>query len=418
MGIDFSNIGRRVATQVATNAFQKVAGNVKGTIFGGKSGSDTSEQNKLNRNQVDVKTHQFPLDIMSDPGLGNHGHYIMFFINEQQSAKLRFGGERAKDSGVNMRKALGEKRSPEFITPTRVNQITGKSEPKKKRNTNALNNSVIEIGNSGAGIRAIGNDFDKIMSGGVTNKGALINDTPIISLAQPATHRLDTAIALYMPQSLSVNYGSRYVDTEISPLGAAVGQVAAGLVGGEVRSFTDAIKAAGADRFKEEVERRAILAGLGLADLVGATGAREALEITRGEVITQRMELAFKNVNRRNFTYNFKMIPKNEKEAEEIRKIIYAFKFNMLPEMSKGRKGITMSFPNTFDIEYKFMQKDNDYLHRVSTCVLENMTVTYGGDRFRTFAPKGDGAPVVETTINLAFKELELITRERIEEGF
>ena len=416
--VDFSNIGRRVATQVATNAFQKVAGNIKGTIFGGKSGSDTSDTNKLNRNQVDVKTHQFPLDIMSDPGLGNHGHYIMFFINEQETAKLRFGGERAKDSGVNMRKALGEKRSPEFITPTRVNQITGKSEPKKKRNTDALNNSVIEIGNSGAGIQAIGNaGFDAIMGGGITNKGALIDDNPIVSVSRPATHRLDTAIALYMPQSLSVNYGSRYVDTEISPLGAAVGQVAEGLVSGEVQSFTDAVKVAG-DKVPAALKTKLQQAGLSFADLIGATGAREAFEISRGEVITQRMELAFKNVNRRNFTYNFKMIPKNEKEAEEIRKIIYAFKFNMLPEMSTGRKGVTMTFPNTFDIEYKFMQRDNDYLHRVSTCVLENMTVTYGGDRFRTFAPKGDGAPVVETTINLAFKELELITRERIEEGF
>ena len=414
--VDFSSIGRRVATQVATNAFQKVAGNIKGTIFGNKKGSDSSDTNSLNRNQVDVKTHQFPLDIMSDPGLGNHGHYIMFFINEQKSAKLRFGGERAKSGDKHMRKAIGERRGPEFITPLRVNPITGKSEPKKKRNTEALS-SVIEIGSSAAGIQAIGNDFNKIMGGGVTNKGELINDTPIVSLERPATHRLDTAIALYMPQSLSVNYGSRYVDTEISPLGAAVGTVAEGLVGGEIRSFSDAVKVGGG-KLSEELEKRLIAAGLSFADLVGATGAREAFEITRGEVITQRMELAFKNINRRNFTYNFKMIPKNEKEAEEIRKIIYAFKFNMLPEMSKGRKGVTMTFPNTFDIEYKFMQKDNDYLHRVSTCVLENMTVTYGGDRFRTFAPKGDGAPVVETTINLAFKELELITRERVEEGF
>ena len=414
--VDFSSIGRRVATQVATNAFQKVAGNIKGTIFGGKKGSDSSDTNSLNRNQVDVKTHQFPLDIMSDPGLGNHGHYIMFFINEQESAKLRFGGERAKSGDKHMRKALGERRAPEFITPTRVNQATGKSEPKKKRNTEALS-SVIEIGSSAAGIQAIGNDFNKIMGGGITNKGELINDTPVVSLERPATHRLDTAIALYMPQSLSVNYGSRYVDTEISPLGAFVGQVAEGLVSNEIRSFSDAVKIGGG-KLSEELEKRLIASGLTLADLVGATGAREAFEISRGEVITQRMELAFKNVNRRNFTYNFKMIPKNEKEAEEIRKIIYAFKFNMLPEMSKGRKGVTMTFPNTFDIEYKFMQKDNDYLHRVSTCVLENMTVTYGGDRFRTFAPKGDGAPVVETTINLAFKELELITRERIEEGF
>ena len=413
--VDFSNIGRRVATQIATNAFQKVAGNIKGTIFGGKSGSDTSEANKLNRNQVDVKTFQFPLDIMSDPGLGNHGHYIMFFINEQENAKLRFTGATAKESGIN--KAIKERRPPEFINKLKANLITGKSEVNKKRNTNALNDSIIEIGNSGAGIRAIGSDFNKIMAGGITSKGKLINDTPIVSVDRPATHRLDTAIALYMPQSLSVNYGSRYVDTEISPLGAAVGQVAEGLVSGEVQSFTDAVKVAG-DKVPAALKTKLQQAGLSFADLIGATGAREAFEISRAEVITQRMELAFKNVNRRNFTYNFKMIPKNEKEAEEIRKIIYAFKFNMLPEMTTGRKGVTMSFPNTFDIEYKFLQRDNDYLHKVSTCVLENMTVTYGGDRFRTFAPKGDGAPVVETTINLAFKELELITRERIEEGF
>ena len=415
--VDFSSIGRRVATQVATNAFQKVAGNIKGTIFGGKKGSDSSDTNSLNRNQVDVKTHQFPLDIMSDPGLGNHGHYIMFFINEQETARLRFAGERAKSGDKHMRKALGETRRPEFITPLRVNQATGKSEPKRKRNTEAIN-SLIDTGTVGANAAQQLN-FLKMGGGtlGLAGQGDLINDTPIVSLDRPATHRLDTAIALYMPQSLSVNYGSRYVDTEISPLGAAVGTVAEGLVGGEIRSFTDAVKVGGG-KLSEELEKRLIAAGLSFADLVGATGAREAFEISRGEVITQRMELAFKNVNRRNFTYNFKMIPKNEKEAEEIRKIIYAFKFNMLPEMSKGRKGVTMTFPNTFDIEYKFMQKDNDYLHRVSTCVLENMTVTYGGDRFRTFAPKGDGAPVVETTINLAFKELELITRERVEEGF
>ena len=119
------------------------------------------------------------------------------------------------------------------------------------------------------------------------------------------------------------------------------------------------------------------------------------------------------------FTYNFKMIPKSKEEADEIRKIIYAFKFNMLPEMVNGRASSTMSFPNTFDIEYRYQNTDNDYLHRVSTCVLENMTVAYGGDRFKTFeGVEGEGAPVVETSINLTFKELELITRERIAEGY
>ena len=168
----------------------------------------------------------------------------------------------------------------------------------------------------------------------------------------------------------------------------------------------------------QEAKRRVITTALQLGDAVGLTGAREAFEINRAEVVADRMELAFKNVNRRNFQYSFKMIPKNEKEADEIRKIIYAFKFNMLPEMTSGRAGNTMGFPNTFDIEYRFLGKDNDYISRVSTCVLETMTVSYGGDRFKTFAPRDDGAPVVETSLTLSFKELELITRERVAEGY
>ena len=49
----------------------------------------------------------------------------------------------------------------------------------------------------------------------------------------------------------------------------------------------------------------------------------------------------------------------------------------------------------------------------------ETMTVTYGGDRYKTFKPHNtEGAPVVETVINLNFKELEIITRERALEGY
>ena len=46
------------------------------------------------------------------------------------------------------------------------------------------------------------------------------------------------------------------------------------------------------------------------------------------------------------------------------------------------------------------------------------MSVSYGGDRYKTFDPTEDGAPPVETSITLAFKEMELITRDRVHEGF
>ena len=91
----------------------------------------------------------------------------------------------------------------------------------------------------------------------------------------------------------------------------------------------------------------------------------------------------------------------------------------MLPELIGGRDRDTMRVPNTFNIQYMYKGKENDYVHRVSECFLDNVSVTYGGDRYKTFEPHADdGAPPVETTMTLAFKEIEIITRERIFEGY
>ena len=46
------------------------------------------------------------------------------------------------------------------------------------------------------------------------------------------------------------------------------------------------------------------------------------------------------------------------------------------------------------------------------------MDVSYGGERVAFFRPNAEGAPPVQTSITLNFKELEVITRERIAAGF
>jgi hypothetical protein len=56
----------------------------------------------------------------------------------------------------------------------------------------------------------------------------------------------------------------------------------------------------------------------------------------------------------------------------------------------------------------------NENLHKISTCVLESMNVTYGGDRYKTYE---EGVPV-ETSISLQFKEMDLITAQEAEDGF
>ena len=71
-----------------------------------------------------------------------------------------------------------------------------------------------------------------------------------------------------------------------------------------------------------------------------------------------------------------------------------------------------------FLIQYMYLQNSNHFLHHISTCVLENMNVSYGGEKYKTLEAIDDGAPPVETQITLNFKEMELITRERVHEGF
>ena len=414
--VDFSSIGRRVATQVVNNGLQKVAGNVKGLLSGGKKGADSSDFRDLNTQGSDTKTFQFPLDVTQGPGLGNHGHYIMFFINEQKHAKLRFSGGVAQKNGEDLISESIERGIPAYINEmvSDVKSGTEKSVVSKVANTSAYFGGGLNTDLSNLSSYQSVNPLMGDIAQGLTPTQT--EGDKVISIKRPATKRLDTAIALYMPNAINVTYGSRYLDTEISPLGAAAGDIGVDILEGR-GSFKGALEKL-QEKLPQEAKRRVITRALQLGDAVGLTGAREAFEINRAEVVADRMELAFKNINRRNFQYSFKMIPKNEKEADEIRKIIYAFKFNMLPEMTSGRAGNTMGFPNTFDIEYRFLGKDNDYISRVSTCVLETMTVSYGGDRFKTFAPRDDGAPVVETSLTLSFKELELITRERVAEGY
>ena len=64
--VDFSSIGRRVATQAVNNGLQKVAGNLPGLLGFGQNGrGDSSDTNVLNQPKVDTKMCQFPIDVTS-----------------------------------------------------------------------------------------------------------------------------------------------------------------------------------------------------------------------------------------------------------------------------------------------------------------------------------------------------------------
>ena len=218
---------------------------------------------------------------------------------------------------------------------------------------------------------------------------------------------------MYMPPTVKTSYKSEYTDTTVGAFsGKAIDAI------NSLKQGADVTDPAVKEKLTSAVTGGAEAAVRGVARELGG-GIVEQMEMQKGEIVSDRMELAFKGISKREFTYDFKMMPRSKEEADEIAEIIYAFKFHMLPELGDGDKtGRNLKVPSTFDIQYMYINQENNYLHKISTCYLSSMDVSYGGSKYVTYDGNADGAPPVETNITLMFKEIELITRERVEEGF
>mgnify|MGYP003677918143 CR=1 FL=1 len=423
MALDFV---KGQAVSIGNRVFKKVAGNLPGLLGITKGrGGDTSDFAGITATKYNTKNYSFPIDVEGPPGVGNHGHYIMFMINEQEGAELKFG-EREKSKGKetlveemasrNIPKVVKELKSPAQYAQT---NITGEK-VKVKEAQFGLRANTNSIGKYG--LNTDSSNQDKLQSANYQTynkqtkiKASMSKEAQAIHVERAATTRMKTAIALFMPASVQVQYGANYTDTEIGSMaerGAnAIKAFYEGDAGKGIRTILDA------DKTLLENAGQFLLAGIG--NIPGFGGAKELESMKKGRIISNRMELAFKGINKRSFQYTFKMMPRNKKESDEIKKIVHAFKFNMLPEFEgSDLKGRSFIVPNTFDIEYMYNGKQNQFLHKISTCVLESMDVTYGGDRYKTYTATAEGAPPQETTIALNFKEMEMITRERVEDGF
>ena len=411
MALDtLKRIGKSGAVGLLGKNLRRVAGNVGAVIRGDIGGPDSSTSAPINRTKQSTKMLSFPIDVGADPGIGNNGHYVMFFINEQQDLKLSFGDETEKPEGaMNMAKALQQKGIPavQKMFDSKLGSFVQKAIP------NLLSNNIL------SGFTDIIGNLKTDVTGRIKHN-PIIRDTRIedkkasIGIERAPTTRLDTAISMYMPASVSVSYGADYVDT---PIGVGTSELSkAGNVDLQSDAGRETIKS-GLKNVGAAVKREGIDS---LGKIPGLSGIREVAEMRDGVIFADRMELAFKGIGKRQFSFDFKMMPRSQAEADEIRDIIYAFKFNMMPEYVGTTKGNQMKVPNTFDIQYMYQNAENNYLNKISKCFLKDMTVTYGGDRYKTFDQSSTdaGAPPVETSIKLEFREIEMISRERIAEGF
>ena len=258
-------------------------------------------------------------------------------------------------------------------------------------------------------INAQENSAITFSDGAVASSGAgTASEATTLTVTRAPTKRLAQSIALYMPAQISVGHTAKYGEAEMGFAMAGISGLLRGLDDKGTSGF-DTVKSL-AKEAKNAGGRQATIAGLGALDTI-ATGSADAYEISTGTLTNNRMELKFEGIERRDFSFSFRMLPTSPEEAQTIEDIVTAFRFHSMPEFEGGAiKGRTMIVPSTFDIEYR----PNIHLHKISTSVLESVEVQYGGERTQFFT---DDHPV-ETQLTLKFKELEIITKERILEGY
>ena len=409
------NILKSTAQGILGKNLRRVAGGFA-NLIGGPNRTDSADFN--NRTKQATNMLSFPIDIGEDASAGNHGHYMMFFINEQTNSTLKFDNIRddiGKLTGQDNLFKEAKKRGFGLIERV-TSSVTGKIFEKTTDPSEAYMSYFFKP--DGTSTEAASKIINNRLATGDINNGIVNtrqNKEQTISIERRPTRRLDSVITMFMPADVKVSYKANYTDTSIGSLTQAASQIIGeyvnqGSVSGDTiqKNAGDVFKAVGIDGIVNL-----------LSNVPSLGGAREALEMGMGAIVADRMEMAFKGIDKRKFSYTFKMLPRSEKEANEVKRIIDMFKFHMLPEMlDRNTRGRLMSYPSTFDIKYMYMGNDNTYLNKVSECYLESMDVDYGGDRYKTHEGNANGAPPVETTITLQFGEIELITRERAEQGF
>jgi hypothetical protein len=232
---------------------------------------------------------------------------------------------------------------------------------------------------------------------------------------------LKTAIALYLNNKPSVAYSANWQDTELGVIGGAP-EIASNLKnvitgvegntsfdGGRIDAAKNALAGMGG-----------AVAAIGVKNLndsvLGKFGdAAGLVSAATGRAVNPYKAQLFKSMGFRTFSFDYVFLPKNEAELKQIQNIIKTFRKYMHP--NTGREQFFLSYPAEFNIEYHYRENGrNTYLPQISSCALTNLKIEYGGSDFVTF--KGtDGAPA-EISLSLSFTELEVLTAERVEQGF
>ena len=336
----------------------------------------------------------YPANLMS-PEYG--GNYVVFYVNEAFDPKL------VKDStDVNGQKVETLKDSD---LPPRDRGDLIAMKLSKTQLVAAYGVGAIGVG---AALGAITGGLAGAIKGGSVGVVPTVGVGIAASQAASATRsqrRLKTAIALHTPNQLQIRYGMQWSEEDTSAL--AMGSQAIGIAGDIIKALSNGNK--NSDLQSAGPAAAAIATNLALTKAPGAAGVSAAT----GLAANPKKEQLFKGVDYRTFTFEYQFFPRDSTEAQNVLRIIKEFKYHMHPEFKDASNFVYM-YPSEFDIFYYANGRENLNLHRHTSCVLTDLNINYTPNG--SFTSFDDGMPT-QINVSMGFKELSLLTKDKIKDG-
>lgn len=340
------------------------------------------------------------------------------------------GGPNAPNSGsaAAANGAAGASGTPAFTEAdnTAIKDLISKS----VKSRTSYPTSIYRYPLSGADLNS--NDFiefkmvryipnDKLSVFGVSGDGG---DTSFIDTALPdATTRQSSnvvslaTINLPVPGNMQDSNPVNWASSDLNALEAYGAQAAVKIMGSDngFKAAGSVIKDAG-NKLKDPTTGTAVQAIAMNTILKGLLG-KNLLTRSTGAIVNPNSELLFTGPSLRTFQFTYRMTPRSENEANEVKKIIRVFKQGS--SVKKAANGIFLASPNVFTITPKFVTNKlvggkivgekvvpHPFLNRFKLCALTSISVNYTPDgSYMTYA----NGSMVSYEMSLSFSELDPI---------
>lgn len=268
------------------------------------------------------------------------------------------------------------------------------------------------------------------------NKGATKdNGTALSVYNQSATdaalyEKVDglQSIVLYMPEDVSTGYKANWSGKAFSNIGAAAmatfgsgdfGQLTQNTLNTIGNSF-DQVGPMLASKVVQGIIGKITGEQLSDNDVFGGT---------QGVILNPNVELLFGGIDLRNFTLNYKLVPRNKPEADNVKQIVKIFKKAMLPSFSSdtslqafgasveiGGQNISNNFiqvPSVCKVSFMRGSELNKDVTQYKICAITQVDVNYTPDgAYATL----EGGEMVAIGLSLSFQETKLIFANEVED--